>query len=158
MQLIFTANFEVENRTQQPLWITPIGTTLSGGKSVLPQFFPFPAIPVLQSRELRIEPGRRRRIHYDWDDINISEIAVRESTGVLRSYVIDSSPPTDAYYANKEGEYAIADFQQLPIASPTVAAATAPNPRRFMFPLVTVAGIVAPFVFRSLRRRLRELA
>jgi hypothetical protein len=158
MQLIFIANFEVENKTQQPLWITPIGTTLSGGKSVLPQFFPFPAIPVLQSRELRIEPGRRRRIHYDWDDINISEIAVRDSTGVLRSYVIDSSPPTDAYYANKEDEYAIADFQQLPIASPTVAAATAPNPRRFVFPLVTVAGIVAPFVFRSLRRRLRELA
>ena len=158
MQLTFISNFEVENKTQQPLWITPIGTTLSGRKSVLPQFIPFPAIPVLHSRELKIEPEQRRRIHYDWDDINISEIAIRDSTGVLRCFVIDSSPPTRAYYANKKDLYAIDDFQRLPMATPTVAAAAAQNPRRFVFPILAVAGIVAPFVFRSLRRRLRELA
>ena len=157
MQLAFISNFEVENGTQQPLWITPIGTRLSGEKSVLPQFFPFPAIPVLRSRELRVGPNQRRRIYYDWDDINFSEIAIRDSRGVLRSYVIDSSPPTDAYYANNTEAYAIDDFQRLPMAPATVVAATAPNPRRFVFPIVVLGGIVAPFVFRLLRRRLREL-
>jgi hypothetical protein len=158
MQLAFISTFEVENKTQQPLWITPIGTTLSGDKSVLPQFLPFPVIPVLRSRELRVEPGKRRRIYYDWDDINISEIAIRDSTGVLRCYVIDSSPPTDACYANNRDAYTVDNLQRLPMASATVAAATAPNPRRFVYPIVVVAGIVAPFVFHSLWRRLREPA
>ena len=157
MQIMFITDFEVENRTLQPVWVTPIGTFRSGGKTVLPQFSaPFPAIPTWRSRDLGIAPGERRRIYYDWDDINFSEIVIRDSVGVLRNLVVDHRPPTDAYYANKADLYRIDNLLVLPMATPVVAAALAPSPRRFIFWTFAIAGLVAPFPFVWLRRRLRE--
>lgn len=159
MQLEFITSFEIENRTQQPLWVTPVGTSRSGGKSVLPQYAAsFPAIPAWSSRDLRINPGERRRIRYDWDDINFSHIAIRSSDGVVRSLIVDDTPPTDAYYANKADLYSIDDLQSLTMATRDVTAALVPSRHRLvLYPLV-IAGIVAPFLFVWLRRRLRELA
>jgi hypothetical protein len=157
MQIAFITEFEVENQTQMPLWVTPVGTFRSGGKSVLPQLAAaFPAIPAWRSRDLRIDPGETRRIYYDWDDINFSEIVVRDSVGVLRNLVVDPAPPTDAYYANKADLYRIENLQTLPVATSDIVTVLAPNPVRFIFCGLAVAGLIAPFLFGWLRRRLRE--
>lgn len=158
MQLTFITEFEIENRTDQPLWVTPVGTFRSGGKSVLPQFStPIPAIPAWRSRHLKIDPGARRRIYYDWDDINFSEIAIRDSAGVLRNLVVDPTPPTDQYYANRDDLYPIDNIHSLPNAPAGIHTALAPNPRRIIFWTLAIMGLVAPFLFGWLRRKLREI-
>lgn len=158
MQRMFITEFEIENRTDQAVWVTPVGTFRSGGKSVLPQFLaPFPAIPAWRSGHLRIDPGGKRRIYYDWDDINFSEIAIRDSSGLLRNLVVDPNPPTDQYYANRDDLYSIDNIHSLPNAPAGVHTAVAPNSRRFIFWTLAILGLVAPFLFRWLRRQLREI-
>jgi hypothetical protein len=99
MQLTFVTGFRVENRTSRPLWITPVGTLHAGGKHVLPQFAAgFPAIPAFRTKNLRIEPGGSTWISYDWDDINFSEVVVRNAEGEYRQLVVDPDPPKHSYY------------------------------------------------------------
>lgn len=158
MQEAFITEFEIENNTQQTVWVTPVGTFNEGGKSALPQFMSrFPSIPLGRSRDLMIEPGARRHIYYDWDDINFSEIAVRDSSGVLRNLVIDDSPPAEDYYANQEDLYRIENLESLPKASPEIQSAVAPPPPRVVFWTFARGGLIAPFLFTYLRRRQREL-
>ena len=156
----FITDFEVENRTQEAVWVTPVGTYNSGGKKVLPQFsasfMPFLTIFAWESRDLHIGAGERRRIYYDCDDINFSEIVVRDSTETVTVLVVDANPPTDDYYANQFDVYFIDDIGNLPQPTPSVSAAIAPIGDRTMIWCCAFAGLVALFLFRRLRRELRR--
>jgi hypothetical protein len=57
-------------------------------------------------------------VHYDWDDINFSELLIRFRDGSQRVLIVDPQPPTDAYYANKQEEIAIGDLTALRPAPP----------------------------------------
>jgi len=158
MQAAFISEFKIENRTRVPIRVTPVGTRNDGSKHVLPQFSRiFPAIPASDSRDLQIDAGKIRSIYYDWDDINFSEIAIRDAVGTLRTLVVDPAPPTTSYYANKHNLYSIENLSALPMATFAVVAAVAPRPSSFSLWPFAIIGLMAPLVFRWLWRRLRAL-
>lgn len=119
---VFQASFRVENRTNQPLWITPVGTFNSGGKDVLPQYGSSYLPGTIRSINLRIEPGGSTSITYDCDDINFSEIVVRNAAGEYRQVVVDPDPPKKNYYANDQKLFTIGDWETLPPAAANVVA------------------------------------
>jgi hypothetical protein len=129
MQLTFVSSLRVDNRTTRPLWVTPLGTFNSGAKGVLPQFaLSFPAFPAFRSRDLRVEPGGSTWITYDWDDINFSEIVVRDAEGKYRELVVDPNPPKVNYYRNKQERYVIEGWESLSQpAAEALAAAQSPD-------------------------------
>ncbi|WP_145379291.1 hypothetical protein [Symmachiella dynata] len=158
MQLAFISDFEIENKTQQPIWVTPVGTFNSGIKAVLPQSMAaFPAIPAWHSRDLPIAPGARRRVYYDWDDINFSEIVVRDAVGTVAVQLVDAHPPTKDYYANKMDLYEISDIGTLPTPTPAVTKAVSPPPHQTLFWTLAVCGLLAPFPLIWIRRQFRRL-
>lgn len=158
MQLVFVTTFEVENRTQEPIWVTPVGTYHPGERNVLPQFAcPIPAIPAFRWRDLHIGAGETRRIHYDWDDINFSELVVRDGKGVLRTLVVDANPPANSYAPNQEKSYLVGDLSDLPLAAPDVMAAIGPRGPSPWFWALAIAGLIAPLLFRWLRRTIRQI-
>jgi hypothetical protein len=156
MQAAFISEFKIENRTQLLIWVTPIGTRNDGSKHVLPQFSRIlPAIPASDSRDLQIDAGKTRSIYYDWDDINFSDIAIRDTVGTLRTLVVDPAPPTTSYYANKQNLYPIEDLSALPVATSAVVAAVAPRPSSFSLWPFAIIGVMAPLIFLWLWRKLR---
>lgn len=147
MQLAFLTEFRVENRTDQTLWITPVGTVLSGQKHALPRYAAkFPAFPAFETGETRVEPGQAARICYDWDDINFTEIAVRGADGAWRQLVVDPSPPKDGYYANRQDAYAIESLASLPAASGEVLRAAQGTGTNRIWILAS-AGLIGPALF-----------
>jgi hypothetical protein len=139
--VVFISRFRVENRTGAPLWITPVGTFNSGVKGVLPQFATsFPAFPAFRSRELRVDPGRSRRIRYDWDNINFSEIVVRNARGEYRQLIVDPDPPKKDYSPNRQEVYVIADFDSLSNVAQDVFAAASEAGKEHRFWLLFVTG------------------
>jgi hypothetical protein len=159
MQLAFVSSFRVDNRTTQPLWVTPIGTFNSGAKGVLPQFaLSFPAIPAFRSRDLRVESAGPIWIIYDCDDINFSEILVRDAQGEYRQPVVDPNPPKVNYYRNKQERYVIEGWELLSLpATDVVAAARSPD-RQWRLWGLFVTGFVVMGLFLWLRRIYRRVA
>lgn len=113
--LVFLYPFQVENKTNEPIWITPLGTVGEEGlRQVLPQYlFRTPALPALKEADLRIDPGETRHLIYDWDDINFSEIVVKSRRGEQRMLVVDSHPTENRYHTPGENHFVIDSFERL---------------------------------------------
>ena len=159
MQLTFVTGFRVENRTGRPLWITPVGTRHPEGKCVLPQFAAsFPAIPAFRSKDLRIEPGGSTRILYDWDDINFSEVAVRNAEGEYRQLVVDPDPPKQDYYRNRQERYVLEDWESLPLADAGVLAVAREADRQWRLWGLFATGFVVLGLYLWLQRVYRRLS
>jgi hypothetical protein len=153
MQLTFVTEFRVENQTTRPLWVTPIGTFNTGGKCVLPQFATsVPAIPAVRSRDLRLEPGGSTWIIYDWDDLNFSEIVVRDARGEYRQLVVDPDPPKRNYYRNKRERYVIEEWESLPAATANVLAAALNLDRQWWIWGLFAIGLIVMGLYRWLYR------
>jgi len=124
MQLAFVTPFEVTNDSGRTLDVIPVGTFNSGLKSVLPTFaWGLPAIPRLSRAPYRISPGDAQKILFDWDDINFSELVVRDESGEYRQLVTEPSPPMQGYRPPGERHFTIPDFAQLDPIDPLVLAA-----------------------------------
>lgn len=161
LAVAFNSEFEVENRTSGPIWITPIGTTNQGSKAVLLQYTGRRlAIPSLHSTDLEVVPGRRVRIHYDWDDINFSDILVRDLAGNESVFVVDAAPPTRGYFQNQQPLYVIQTAELSPAPPQIVTARDRSGRYRWRSWTVMALGFIAPIVFLILlraRRRIRNV-
>jgi hypothetical protein len=130
MVLGFQYEFEVVNKSEEAIEITPIGTIgREGIKAILPQYSSrLPAWPALRRGAFALDPGSSVKVLYDWDDINFSEILVRTSSGVHRQLVVDPNPTESQYHSPAAGRYVVASLSELPEAAQTVIDAAAVCP------------------------------
>ncbi|HNT36470.1 MAG TPA: hypothetical protein PKH07_15895, partial [bacterium] len=100
MQLAFITDFTVENRSGEDVSFTPIGTSgREGNRARLPIFaVGFPALPSLRTGNYPLRHGEQRVILYDWDDINLSEIAILSQQGQMYQLVLDPTPTLRQYH------------------------------------------------------------
>ncbi len=73
----FLTEFTVENRTEETIVVTPVGTGESGHRGPLPvKMFAFPPFAAFRSGEFRLAPDESISVQYDMDDITLSELVV----------------------------------------------------------------------------------
>ncbi len=147
MQLAFVTSFRVTNHSGKTLDVIPVGTFNSGRKGVLPTFaWGFPAVPRLSRAPYQISHGDSRKILFDWDDINFSELVVRDESGEYRQFVTDPNPPTKDYYAPRQKHFTVPDFAELePVDRAVLAAVNRKG--NFLQSWWTILGLALPPFF-----------
>ena len=118
MQWVFLFSFEVKDNSNQTIWITPIGSIgFEGKKSRLPVFLnEVPAIPAIVYGGYRLDPGDSKTIVYDWDDINFSDIVVKDKSGEYRSLIVNPNPTERMYSTPTTNTFNIESWNSLTIA------------------------------------------
>ena len=114
-QTWFLTPLEIVNRSGRRVEVTPIGAWEGTGQRG--------ALPLSISNWIAFEAPRRGNfalgdgdsIHlvYDWDDINLTDIVVKDEFGNIRSLVIDDDPPLHGMYA-RGGPHVIPNFGTVP--------------------------------------------
>lgn len=125
MMLIFLYRFEVANQSGATIWITPIGAVGgAGNRYVLPQFVGEAlAFPSIRQGQFRLATGESLEIVYDWDDINFSELLVRDAGGEYRALVVDAAPTLYQYRPPSSDVFVIPELSTLPHAPRAVVEA-----------------------------------
>jgi hypothetical protein len=144
MVLAFQYEFEVANKSEEPIEITPIGTIgREGIKAILPQYLSrLPAWPALRQGAFALDPGSSVKVLYDWDDINFSEILIRTSSGAYRQLVVDPDPTESQYHPPVAERYVVPSLAQLPEAPRTVIEAAAVCPFDYWGWSLLFSGVV----------------
>lgn len=158
MGRVFLTTFTVRNHSSEVIYVTPIGTI---GKEGLRGRLPVSqsedySIPGGESAELRLSPNSERRVTYDSDDIQFSEIAVRGEQGGWRQLVVDPNPTERQYRPPAQKLFVIPPLADLPDASAAVQSVAVAAPRGRMSPWLIGALVVLPplglsFSLRQLR-------
>lgn len=158
MQGMFIIAIEVVNESGRAVEVVPIGTFLDGSKAVVPMFWSgFPAIARMTNVPYGLAPGATKTIRFDCDDINFSELAVRDgSSGEWRQLVTDPNPPKNDYYDPRERHFVIPEFGQLEPVAPEVAAGVARPSQRLWLYALAISFAFPPFVLVHLVRALRR--
>jgi hypothetical protein len=118
ISLIFLTTFEIENKTGEEILVTPIGAVRSKGDR---QTLPYSALPWLyimikDYKDYPIPPGKVRKFHYDWDDIQFSEILVRLPSKEYHVIQTGLHPTRNQYQCLGEKRFEIVDVESLPLA------------------------------------------
>jgi len=76
----FNYKIQVENASEQVVYVTPVGERESGGKTLLPLRRPIPmAYAVAQRGNYEIQPGARIEFMFDMDDVRFTELVIASS-------------------------------------------------------------------------------
>jgi len=87
---LFYTDITVHNQTTEPLYLTPIGVSERGLTLPLNLVqYSFSVLPRIRSFDIRVMPGESRRIGFDWDDVQLAEILVKNESGEVRQLVAD---------------------------------------------------------------------
>jgi len=159
MALGFITGYVISNRTAEPILVAPVGTLDERGRrGLLGNFpFPFPAMPGLRIKDIAVAPGGRRIMYYDWDDIQFSEIVVRDSTGTWQ-IVVNAEPTKNQFRAVAVMDFAVTpETPRIPVAPAVLEAAESPD-RSLLFHAAWISGLAAPLVFRFLWRANKRLS
>jgi hypothetical protein len=154
----FVVEFVIHNSADRPVEVTPVGTAGQQGKRrALPvMIWRFPAFPATQRGGFRLAPGESVSILYDWDDINFSEIVVRDADGVFRQLVVNPNPTTNQYHPPDQRRFVIDDAAALgPVTGSVLAASnTARRPTRLPWIILGLMFLPWPMYIglRHLRR------
>lgn len=160
MLLAFITPVTVENRLQEEIRITPIGVYgKEGRRAVLPQYAAWDSVPVVfpcHGRNLRIPPGGAITIHYDWDDINFSEILVRTAQWE-KVLIVDLNPTSNRYHPPEQTVFVVDDVEKLQPASDNVLSAAGAfwSPTSRMIGLPALGAVVLVIFAYSLSRFLK---
>ncbi|MBS0264172.1 MAG: hypothetical protein JSS02_19705 [Planctomycetes bacterium] len=127
----FIVTVAIHNSSAETLRVTPIGTVGNPGfKTTLPLVSGrFPYLPASQVSQLSIAPGDTLTLHYDFDDINFSEIVVHDERGGLSLLVVDPQPTVNQYHAPAQREFDIDPAEltsDIPASLVAVIRGTAP--------------------------------
>lgn len=111
----FVAKFTVENKTDKPIVVTPIGTVGNQGDRYPLPVYIWPLPPIWSSKRggFDISPGESIEIIYDMDDINFSEIVVHDSDGERGQLVVNPNPTDNQYHAPAQKHFIIDDLESL---------------------------------------------
>jgi hypothetical protein len=118
----FVTDFTIENRTAVALTVSPVGTIgKEGHKAPLPiKLFALFPLPAPRVGDFRLEPGESITICYDTDDINFSEIVVRDDEGHWHQLVTDPNPTVRQYHGPAKRHFIIDDLASLGEVPPSV--------------------------------------
>jgi hypothetical protein len=154
MVWLFQTSFEVVNQSGEIVYVTPVGVVEgSRRRSTLPlSFWSIPMVPRADCGNFRLYPGAKVVFRYDWDDINLSELAVRSERGTWRELVVLPDATSQPCCSGPAQEvFVIPPLDQLPVATAATeeaATATRINQRVRMFhfsyagPLISLGGLI----------------
>ena len=148
----FQTEFTVENAGDETIHVTPIGVHESKVRCALPvAHVSIPTVHAIDRGHIPVPPGQSVKVRYDWDDINLSEIAVEGPGGEWRQHVVLPDAKTIACCKEPEQRHiVVAPFAELaPIDDEVKKAAieTRKNPRMavlyvaYLGPLLLWLGI-----------------
>ncbi len=156
----FVTGFTVENCTDDPLYMTPIGTVgEQGDRHPLPiVMWPCPVLFSSNRGGFAVPPGDSIDLLYNWDDINFSEIVVHSSEGELGQLVVNDKPTENQYRRPAQTHFVIEDTQSLTPVPETVRTAVraAQVPTRGPWIILSVLFLpwIANFGLLWIRRRM----
>lgn len=156
MGLAFLTTFTIENQTSKQLWVTPIGAVgKDGQRKTLPMSaFTFPNLPSPNDRDFTLTPGGNRSFTYDWDDVQFSEILVRDATGAFRALPTGLHPIEGQYRRPEQDRFVIKKWEDLAAATPAQMEAlqTRRGRRVVTLYILALAGLAFPyFVVKAAR-------
>jgi hypothetical protein len=145
--VVFIASFSIHNESGEAVYVTPIGAYGTNAlRAVLPQYaVGFAAFPAFRSSNFRLRSGGSVRVHYDWDDINFSEIVVRDRAGQVKQLVIDPVPTEKQYHAPERDVFIVPPLKELAEASrPVLEALGKDAGSPFWLPWAMLLSLVGP--------------
>ena len=161
MAMGFLTSFSVVNQSQETVYVTPIGTVGREGKRYILPLSPSArlSLPLTGPFEITLPSAEKHQFTYDWDDINFSELAVRNERGEWFQLVTDPNPTKNQYHQPEAKEFMIPLLSQLPKAtSGVVAAARSPRGRSSMWwTWFFLIGLLGPALVFLARKRLNRL-
>lgn len=159
--VLFSAAFveplTVENRTGQPLLITPVGSVHGREhRAPLPTvMFALLALPSPRAGLFPLGPGESVTLHYDRDDIIVSELVIEDERGRIRQLAVNRERTRE--HGSLDARYVLEDMESLPTASPAVLAASVAARGMRVHAIVFFVLLIAPWLaYRALRRRVVE--
>jgi hypothetical protein len=122
MLLLFITNFKVENQSGQDIWFTPIGTRgAEAQKGLMPIYLTaIPALPAVRIGNYYLKDGDTKKIKYDWDDVNFSEILIKAKNGQFYELIVDLEPTDNQYHPPKSKHFVIPELNTLCVARPNI--------------------------------------
>jgi hypothetical protein len=152
----FLTTFEVKNASGKELWVTPIGAVNRNGlRRTLPMtanrlfYLQTPA-----DRDFALAPGASRTFTYDWDDVQFSEILVRDASGDYRVLPTGLHPTEGQFRRPELNRFVMTNWKELaPASEPQLEALqTRGNHRRAAFYIMALGGFAFPyFVVKAIR-------
>jgi hypothetical protein len=155
----FITAFEVTNHTPEPLWVTPVGTArYDGRRGLLPMMTgPIPSMPTFRAGRYRIEPGKTITLHYDMDDIYLSELVIEDRLGNGRVMVLHSERTSELYREPLHNTFDIRDVTTLaPASQEFIAMADAAGGVSSM-PFLVLVSLVVCATFTPVLRAYRKV-
>jgi len=129
----------------------------AGSKRRLPIYmWPVPAVQAGRTGNFPLGPGESKRILYDWDDINFSEIVVAAEDGRQVQIVVDATPTKRQYHRPEKSQFVIPALDELERAEGPVLAAAERQHGVWTFRAVMVIGVVLPLLLWGLVRAYRR--
>lgn len=162
--MAFVTEIHITNGLSEAISITPVGTTGPEGRRVpLPVYVSrVPAIPSERFGAFVVEPGQTRKLLYDWDDINVSEIVVTLADGSSRQMVVDTESTKDQYRLPTTNRFIIQDMSHLSDVPEGVAAAVTRGQQPTRLWLKVLPLLLPWFTFyyllKAYRRRVPSMA
>lgn len=119
MGIAFLTEFTIANESPDELWVTPIGAVNREGlRSPLPYSLSRNLVVFsARFRDFHIAAGSHRQFIYDWDDIQFSEILVRNKNGDVRVLPTGLEPTVGQFRQPSTKRFVITDFDELEAAS-----------------------------------------
>lgn len=151
--MIFITEFSIENRTDELLLVTPVGTVGKQGlRRPLPILLKVPLpIRAAKSGGFVIASTETTTLWYDMDDINFSEIVVQNSEGQQRQIVVNPKPTERQYHAPKQRHYVIDNFEKLSEVPVNIREAATAAQVPINYPYIILTLIIVPwFVYFGL--------
>lgn len=153
MGLMFLTGFTVENASGENVWVTPIGAVGEAGtRRPLPlSAFKIPYLLTPFRKDLPVAQGARLEFIYDWDDIQFSEILVRNAKGEYHA-LATGLPPTEGQYRRpQQTNFVVLPLDAMPPATgQQLAALETSGARLWIFYASALGGLLFPwFAFRA---------
>jgi hypothetical protein len=147
MTSAFVTEFTVENRTAGVITVSPVGTVGPEGHKVpLPVKLAWMPLPAPQVGGFRLEPGEAVTIRYDSDDVNFSEIVVRDEEGHWRQLVTDPNPTARQYHGPAKRHFIIDALASLGEVPPSVRRAAEAAGSQWGLLVVLVVLLLGPWL------------
>jgi hypothetical protein len=113
------------------------------------------AIPSPRAGSFSLAPNESVTLHYDRDDITVSELVIEDERGRIRQRSLNPKPNWE--HGSLDARYVLEDIESLPAASPVVLAASVAARGRWARVVVFLVLLLAPWLaYWALRRRVVE--
>jgi hypothetical protein len=149
MGTMFLHTFTIENRTDDEIFVSPIGAVDSEGTRRTLPFSVFKRFEVFSIKrdDFRIPAGTSMDFTYDWDDIQFSEILIRRRNEPWKNMETGLHPTYMQYRRPGKIVFEVRDVASLPDAPQINLSALPGNPTRILvIYLLSFLGLLSPLL------------